>query len=99
MNRAKKWRIGDKGYEVEWVKDDTPEDRDNWITIRRLFKTRAEAMAYAQRMLPEARRAGWFAPHVVITPFVIAEGKDGTESFWGFDHFYQIDHFLQHGRI
>ena len=52
---------------------------------------------YKNRLKTEIEQA--MARGVFGSPFIIAEGRDGQESFWGFDHFYQIDHFLQHGRI
>ncbi len=77
---------------------------DNVLKIAGDCGLDAEAVAqaistdeYKNRLKTEIEQA--MARGVFGSPFVIVEGKDGTESFWGFDHFYQIEHFLQHGRI
>lgn len=90
-----------KAYFVDGVHIGEP---DNVLKIAADCGFDAEAVAqaistdeYKNRLKTEIEQA--MARGVFGSPFVIAEGKDGTESFWGFDHFYQIDHFLQHGRI
>lgn len=60
----------------------------------------AQAIAtddYKNRLKTEIEQA--MARGVFGSPFIIADGTAGSEGFWGFDHLYQVDHFLQHGKI
>lgn len=75
---ARKWCVGDAGWEVEWCKElpcypDDPDtiDRDNAVMVTRCFDSREEAYRYAKEVYPRDQFGA-----VAITPFSIEPLSD-----------------------
>ena len=80
------WKEGDTGYEVEWCCDlptypDDPNtiDTDNAKYVRRDFRTKEDAYAYAKKVFPKDKGGA-----VRITPFLLERLVD--------EHPFHIEH-------